>query len=61
VEEGELKSGMYVSKILRSSAPAAISILVISVIAIFRFKLNSVWLIVGAAIVGWIMPRGRFL
>jgi chromate transporter len=31
-----------------------LSILLISVIAIFRFKLNSVWLIVGAAIVGWI-------
>jgi chromate transporter len=36
-----------------------VSILVISIVAIFRFKLNSVWLIVGSAIVGWIMPRGR--
>jgi chromate transporter len=31
-----------------------ISILVVSGIAIFRFKINSVWLILGAAVVGWI-------
>jgi chromate transporter len=31
-----------------------ISILVVSLIAIFRFKLNSAWSILGAAIVGWI-------
>jgi chromate transporter len=31
-----------------------ISILVISVVAIFRFKVNSAWLILGAGIVGWI-------
>jgi chromate transporter len=32
----------------------AISILLVSLIAIFRFKLNSVWSILGATIVGWI-------
>jgi chromate transporter len=31
-----------------------ISILAVSVIAIFRFKINSAWLILGAAIVRWI-------
>jgi chromate transporter len=31
-----------------------ISILAVSVIAIFRLKTNSAWLILGAAIVGWI-------
>jgi len=31
-----------------------ISILAVSVIAIFRLKINSAWLILGAAIVGWI-------
>jgi chromate transporter len=30
------------------------SILVVSVIAVFRFRLNSAWLILGAAMVGWI-------
>jgi len=30
------------------------SILLISLIAMFRFKLNSAWLILGAAVVGWI-------
>jgi chromate transporter len=34
-----------------------VSILIISIIAMFRFKLNSVWLIVGAAIVGLIAGR----
>ena len=34
-----------------------VSILIFSVIAIFRLKLNSVWLILGAAIVGWISGR----
>ncbi len=31
-----------------------VSILVVSVIAIFRFKVNSAWLILGAGVVGWI-------
>jgi len=31
-----------------------VSILVVSIIAIFRFRLNSAWLILGAAMVGWI-------
>jgi chromate transporter len=31
-----------------------ISILAISVILIFRFKINSAWLILGAGVVGWI-------
>jgi chromate transporter len=31
-----------------------ISILAVSVIAIFRLKINSAWLILGAAMVGWI-------
>jgi chromate transporter len=31
-----------------------ISILAVSIIAIFRFKINSAWLILGAAILGWI-------
>ncbi|HVR24619.1 MAG TPA: chromate efflux transporter [Candidatus Polarisedimenticolia bacterium] len=31
-----------------------VSILVVSVIATFGFKVNSVWLILGAAIIGWI-------
>ena len=31
-----------------------ISILAVSIIAIFRFKINSAWLILGAAVVGWI-------
>jgi len=31
-----------------------ISILLVSLIAIFRFKLNSAWSILGAAIIGWI-------
>ena len=31
-----------------------ISILIVSVIAIFRFKVNSAWLILGAGMVGWI-------
>jgi chromate transport protein ChrA len=31
-----------------------VSILFVSVIAIFGFRVNSVWLILGAAIVGWI-------
>jgi chromate transporter len=34
-----------------------VSILVVSIIAIFRFRLNSAWLILGAAIVGWISGR----
>ena len=34
-----------------------VSILVVSIIAIFRFRLNSAWLILGAAIVGWIARR----
>jgi chromate transporter len=40
----------------RSSATDwfATSILLISLIAIFRFKLNSAWLILGAGVVGWI-------
>jgi chromate transporter len=32
----------------------SVSILAISMIGLFRFKLNSAWLIAGAAIVGWI-------
>jgi chromate transporter len=32
----------------------AISILLVSLIAIFRVKQNSAWSILGAAIVGWI-------
>jgi len=31
-----------------------VSILVVSIIAIFLFRLNSAWLILGAAIVGWV-------
>jgi chromate transporter len=31
-----------------------ISILAISVILIFRFKINSAWLILGAGVVGWV-------
>ena len=31
-----------------------VSILLVSIIAIFRFKINSAWLILGAAVVGWI-------
>ena len=31
-----------------------VSILVVSIVAIFRLRLNSAWLILGAAIVGWI-------
>ncbi len=31
-----------------------ISILAVSIIAIFRFKINSAWLILGTAVVGWI-------
>ena len=31
-----------------------VSILVVSVIAILRFKVNSAWLILGAGVVGWI-------
>jgi chromate transporter len=34
-----------------------VSILVVSIIAIFRFRLNSAWLILGAAVVGWISGR----
>jgi chromate transporter len=34
-----------------------VSILFVSVIAIFGFRVNSVWLILGAAIVGW-MAKG---
>jgi chromate transporter len=34
-----------------------VSILIISLIAIFRFKLNSVWLIMGAAIIGLIAGK----
>lgn len=34
-----------------------VSILVVSITAIFRFRLNSAWLILGAAIVGWISGR----
>jgi chromate transporter len=34
-----------------------VSILIVSIIAIFRLRLNSAWLILGAAIVGWISGR----
>jgi len=34
---------------------STILILAVSVIAIFLFKINSAWLIVGAGIIGWIM------
>jgi chromate transporter len=30
-------------------------IFVVSIIAVFRFTINSAWLILGAAVVGWIV------
>ncbi len=35
-----------------------VSILVVSVIAILRFKVNSAWLILGAGVVGWVAGGG---
>jgi chromate transporter len=34
-----------------------VSILAVSILAIFRFRINSAWLILGAGIVGWIAAR----
>ena len=44
----------------RSAIVDVITILItlVSIVLLFRFRINSAWLILGGAIVGWVFSRG---